>query len=113
MEGFCVALNFRNDNWLITCSYNPHKNTISTHINKLSESLDLFSANYEKMILLGNFNVEVKDNHMKSFCKYYGLKNLIKQPTCYKNPSNLAYTDLIMTNAPRSFQSTCVINSAV
>ena len=25
---------------------------------------------------------------MKSFCENYGLKNLIKQPTCYKNPSN-------------------------
>ena len=65
------------------------------------------------MILLGNFNVEVKDNHMKSFCKYYGLKNLIKQPTCYKNLSNLACIDLIMTNAPRSFQSTCVIETVL
>ena len=40
-------------------AYNPHKNTISTHIDQLSKSLDLFSANYEKVILLVDFNFEV------------------------------------------------------
>ena len=40
-------------------SYNPHKNTLSTNIDQLSKSLDLFSANYEKIILLVDFNVEV------------------------------------------------------
>ena len=74
---------------LHNCSYNPHENVISTHINKLSESLDLFSADYEKGIILGDFNVEADS-----------LKNLIKQPTCYKNPSNLTSIDLIFTNIP-------------
>ena len=45
---------------------------------------------------------------MKSFCKNYDLKNLIGQPTCYKNSSNPACIDLILTNVPRSCQSTCV-----
>ena len=44
-----------------------HRNTISTNIYKLSDSFDLFSADYRKMILLGDFNVEVNDNHMKFF----------------------------------------------
>ena len=48
---------------------------------------------------------------MKSFCENYGLKNLITQPTCYKNPSNPACLDLILTNVPRSFQSTCVVET--
>ena len=51
-------------------------------MDKLSESWDLFSADYEKVIILGDFNVEVKDNHVISFCENYGLKNQIKQPTC-------------------------------
>ena len=62
------------------------------------------------MILLGDFNVEINDNHMISFCENYGLKDLIRQPTCYKNPSNLTCIDLILTNVPQSFQSTCVIS---
>ena len=79
---------------LSICSYNPHKSTISTYIGTLSKSSDLFSADYEKMILLGDFNVEVNDNQIKSFCENYGLKNLIKHPTFYKSPSNPTYADL-------------------
>ena len=61
------------------------------------------------MILLGNFTVD--DNHIKSSCKIYDLKNLIEQPTSYKNPSNPLSIDLILTNVPRSFQSTCVMET--
>ena len=111
IESLYVELNLRK--WLINRSYNPHKNTISTHIDKLSNSLDLFSANYVEMILLEDFNVEVNDNHMKSFCENYGLKILIKQRTCYKNRSNPTCIDLILTNVPRSFQITCVIETGL
>ena len=48
---------------------------------------------------------------MKMFCESYSLQNLIKQPTCYKNPSRPKCIDLILTNVPRSFQSTSVIET--
>ena len=50
---------------------------------------------------------------MKNFCNSYSLKSLIKQPTCYKNPENPSCIDLILTNKPRSFQSTCVIETGL
>ena len=50
---------------------------------------------------------------MKTFCKNYNLQSLIKQPTCYKNPSRPTCIDLILTNVPRSFQSTCVIETGL
>ena len=46
---------------------------------------------------------------MKCFCDNYNLKSLIKQSTCYKNPDNPTCIDLLLANAPRSFQSTCVL----
>ena len=76
IESLYVELNLRNTNWLIYCSYNPHRNTTITHISKLRESLDLFSANYEKVIILGNFNIEANNDHIKSFCENHGLTNL-------------------------------------
>ena len=88
IESFYVELNLRNSKWLVNCSYNPHKNSIGNHLDRISESLDLLSSDYEKMIFLGDFNVTDDEHYMKSFCKNYGLKNLIRQPTCYKNPSN-------------------------
>ena len=42
---------------------------------------------------------------MKFFCENYGLKNLIKKPSSYKNPSNLTCIELILTNVSRSLQS--------
>ena len=51
----------------------------------------------------------VEKLNMKTFCKNYSLQNLIKQPACYKNASRPTCTDLILTNIPCSFQSTCVI----
>ena len=50
---------------------------------------------------------------MKYFCDNYNLKSLIKQPTCYKNPDNPTCIDLLLTNAPRNFQSTCVLETGL
>ena len=73
----------------------------------------MLSSDYEKIISLGGFDVTDDEHHMKPFCKNYGLKNLIRHPTCYKNPSNLVCIDLILTNVPRSFQSTCVVETGL
>ena len=32
------------------------------------------------------------------------FKCIIKEPTCYKNPNNSTYIDLILTNCPKNFQ---------
>ena len=102
-EYFFVEINLRKKKWLLCCSYNPHKNSISTHIYFLRRELDLHSSNYEKFILLGDFNSEMTDKNLKDFCNLYLLKNLIKKPACFKNPENPKTIDLILTNRPRSF----------
>ena len=38
---------------------------------------------------------------------------MIKQPTCYKNPDNPTCIDLLLTIAPRSFQSTFVLEAVL
>ena len=46
---------------------------------------------------------------MNDFCNAYNLSSLIKKPTCCKNPDNLSCIDLILTNPPRSFQGSCMV----
>ena len=113
IESFYVELNLRNSKWLVNCSYNPHKNSIGNHLDRISESLDLLSSDYEKMIFLGDFNVTDDEHHMKSFCENYGLKNLIGQPTRYKSSINPVWRDVILTNEPRRFQITCVVETGL
>ena len=45
---------------------------------------------------------------MINFCNSYSLNSLIKQPICFKNTESPSCIDLILTNKPRSFQSSCV-----
>ena len=108
IEGFYIELNLRNDKWLLNCSYNPHKNNIGNHLKALSDFLDSHSSTYEKILILGDFNVEADDQNMKTFCDSYSLTSLMKQPTCYKNPSHPKCVDLILTIVPQSFQTTYI-----
>ena len=71
----------------------------------------MLSFDYE--ILLGDFNVTDDEHRMKSFCENYALKKLIREPTCYKNPSNAVCIDVILTNVPRNFQSTCLVETGL
>ena len=74
-----------------------------------ANTLDSYYSKYEDVILLGNLNVGVLEIPMTSICESYNLKNIMKQPTCFKNPKKPSCIDLIQTNRPKSFQSTCVI----
>ena len=60
-------------------------------------------------MILGDFNVEINDPKMQTFCEMYNFKSLTKQPTYYKNPDKPSCIDFMLTNVPRMFQSTCVI----
>ena len=113
VEGFYIELNLRNDKWLLNCSYNPHKNNVENYLKMLSYFLDSHSSTNEKVLILGDFNVEADDQNMKTFCDSFSLASLIKQPTCYKIPSHPKCINLILTNVPHSFQTTSVIETGV
>ena len=50
---------------------------------------------------------------MTEFCETYNLKNLIHEPTCYKNPISPTCIDLILTNKHRSFQHSKTIETGL
>ena len=50
---------------------------------------------------------------MSEFCKTYNLQNLVRDPTCYENPSKPTCIDLILTNFPKSFQHTQTIETGL
>ena len=46
---------------------------------------------------MGDFNVEPTEHAMAEFMQTYNLQNLVKGPTCFKNPENPSCIDLILT----------------
>ena len=49
----------------------------------------------------------------KNFCQIYGCKNTAKDKNCLKNLINPAFTDLIITNRPKSFQESEAIETGL
>ena len=99
IEGFLIELNLRCKKWLLSCSYNPQRSLISEHLSIIGKDLDLLSANYDQILLIGDFNAEPHDHFLMNFCDVYNLKNLIKVPTCFKNPETPTSIDLMLTNS--------------
>ena len=113
IEGVFFELNFCKKKWLLSCSYNPKFNTITDHLEILRRNVDLYSVQYENLILIGDFITDINHSCMKTFCESYTLSSLIKEPTCYNNLQNSSCIDLILTNSPYSFQNSCVIETGL
>ena len=112
-EGFYVEINLRKQKWLICCCYNPNKHNISKHVDALRKIIDLFPSNYENVLLMGDFNAGSDNAVSKDFCNLYNLTNLINKATCYKNPNNPCSIDLLLTNFPKNFQNSSVIETGL
>ena len=109
-EGFFVELNLRKKKVLICCSYNPAKSNISPYLSIVGRSSDSYMSSYDNFLVIGDLNSEIA---MSEFCETYILQNLVKDPTCYKNPSKPTYIDIILTNFPKLFQHTQTIETGL
>ena len=108
---FYVEISLPKKTCLLHCFYSRQKNNICNHLDVITKTLDTYYGEYENLVFLGYFNAGTEEIHMKSFCEFCNLTSPIKQPTCFENPKKPSCIDLIITNKPESFQSTCVIET--
>ena len=59
------------------------------HLKSLSRNFDELHKKYDNFIIIGDFNSEVSEDDMNEFCCLYNLTNMVKEPTCLKNPNIL------------------------
>ena len=90
--------------WLVCCSYNPNRINVSTHLEQIKKALDMYSKKYENILLMGDYNVDVKEANMKVFCNQHKFKALNEEPNCFKNLNNTSCLDLFLTNSSQSFE---------
>ena len=50
---------------------------------------------------------------MHDFCNVYNLESLSNTPTCFRNPENPSYIDLLLTNSKNNFDETLVLESGL
>ena len=87
--------------------------SIENHLETLSNNLALYSFSYGNLIIIGDFNICVEEISMSGFCDTFGFKSIIKDATCYQNLENPSSMGLILTNNPRSFRISGVIETGL
>ena len=64
-------------------------------------------------MLVDDFNVELTDSSLSDFCEIHNLKNIFKDKTYFQNPNKPSYIDMIITNKPKCFQNSMVIETGL
>ena len=77
---------------------------ISEHLNEIGKNLDLLLSKYDNFMLIGDLNAEPTEAAISDFWEIYNLKHLIKDKTCFKNPTKPTCIDLMIKNRPKCFQ---------
>ena len=60
-ESCFVELNLMRTKWLITYSCNPNRSNIYSHLESLSQNLDLYSSNDDNYLVVGHCNVSADE----------------------------------------------------
>ena len=116
VEGMFLEINLRKKKILLFAVYH------STHevygcgdidfLDQLSLCFDVYS-NYDRILCAGDFNIVETNTNFSEFLNTHNFSNLVKEPTCFKNPENPSCIDLFLTNSPKSFQNTCVVSTGL
>ena len=97
IEAFAIEINLRKVKWLLVCSYDPNFCNLPVHLNAIDKAIEFHSKTYVKILIAGDFNAQVSDKKLDTFCSIWNLKRLGKESTCFKNPNNPSCIDLFLT----------------
>ena len=115
IEILFIEVNLRKSKILLIAAYNSPSQKYRIpdvkFFEQIAHALDVYSG-YDKFVLAGDFNIDAlndDDGALGDFLDEFHAKNLVKEPTCYKNPLNPSCLDLYITNSYRSFQGTTTV----
>ena len=112
MECVCFEINLRGNKWVIFSIYRPPSQSEAYFFENLGIAIDRYSEKSENFLLLGDVNKEETDEQLHNFMIGCALKNMMKEPTCFKS-ENPRLIDLILTNRYRSFQNTTTVETGL
>ena len=117
-ETICLELQISKRKWFIVFAYRPESINRTLFFDEIKKTLNLAINKYDNIILAGDLNVDMdipeKDvkGYLSDLCDTFDFTNLINQKTCLQS-ENGSSLDVILTNRPRSFQMTSVIETGI
>ena len=98
-------INLRKEKWLVPSNYKAPSYENKYFLWYLKNLLEFYSTRYEKVITLGDFDVEAENKAMKDFLQEHTFYNMMKQNTCFKGGGG-SCIDLLITKSKFSFMKT-------
>ena len=117
-ESICIELTISNRKWFVMYAYRPESINRLIFFEEIKKTLNQAVNKYDNIILAGDLNVDMdipsKDVHgyLSDICDTFDLTNLIKGKTCTQSEQGSSL-DVILTNRPRSFQKSCLIETGI
>ena len=107
-----VEVNIKKQKWLVIAIYKPPSQCKNYFITELTKILDKCRGSYENTVILEDFNMQPTYQILETFLKDNSFANLIKSNTSFKlKPGSCI--DLILTNKPKHFQNSGVMETGI
>ena len=113
IETIAIQIKTTDKNMFFLHVYRPPNTHINHLVNALETMLNKCFLESEVIHVIGDLNVNFSKSphHLSQLCDSYDLKQLIKNPTCFKSLENPTLLDVILTSNPKSIKQT--INIAI
>ena len=72
--------------------------TTEEYFNQVCLALHIYGS-YDKFLLAHEFNTEESNDILEDFLFEHNIRNLVKEPTCFKSLTNPSCIDLFLTKA--------------
>ena len=107
-----VEINLKKQKWLAIAIHTPPSQCKNYFITELTKILDKCRGSYENTVILGDFNMQPANQILETFLEDNSFVNLIKSNTCFKSKPG-SFIDLILTNRPKCFQNSGVMETGI
>ena len=118
IEVICSELTISNRNWVILSIYRPLDYfNLLLFFKELRKYLNQASKNYDNFIVLGDFNIDIRQtstgsHKLDKFWGLFSLKNIIESNTCF-NKFHSSAIGLFLTSKSNFFQKTNAIEAGL
>ena len=92
-----VELDLHSKKWLLLPIYKPPKQCDSYFREDFSRVVDFYSRTYDSVLVIGDFNMEVKNLIMRTMVNDHNFSSLIQTTPCFKSIAGRCI-DLTLTN---------------
>ena len=91
--------------WFLFATYHPLSQCDKYFFDHLSRGLDIYSALYDKFVLVRDFIAEESEDPLAYFLNCHNASNILRDKTCFKSLKNPSCIDLIITKKPGCFEN--------